>query len=159
MQYWPNSMKLLQIPDSLALWSGQAISCKNIVRILFWSLLGFSSNFGYNPSLYGMSNPNLAFFSFLWKSVTGNSEFEFNIRWGLKFSFHRFLPYTHKKFEILSVIWWKDHQYIPISTMINFGLICSQNYEMGVKMIHKGEWGQNFPKIFQHDLWMTPNGS
>ena len=56
-----------------------------------------------------------------------NIEFELNLSSGSKFSFQRFLPYTHKKLEILSVIWHQIRQNIPILTIVNLRVVCAQN--------------------------------
>ena len=129
MQFWWNSMKFLQIPDSIALWNGLAVSSKNIGRVLFWPLNGLSSNFGYNPCLYPVSYPSLAFFPFLWKILTSNlcsimTE-------DTNFHFRGFYFTLKKKLVILSVHWHTDHQHIPNLTMVNVGLISPGNYEMG----------------------------
>ena len=54
---WSNSMKLLQISHSEALWNGLAISCKNIGRSYF-------SLYKVFRQILSVSNPNLAFLHF-----------------------------------------------------------------------------------------------
>ena len=128
MQFWPNSVKLLQIPDSIALWNGQAVLSKNIERILFWPLIGFFSNFGYQPIFICCVQSKSGIFPIFVKKC--NIEFEFNIHWGPKFSFQRFSTHIHKKLVIICLM----TSNIPNLTMVNFGFICSQNYYMGFTM-------------------------
>ena len=56
-----------------------------------------------------------------------NIEFELNLCWGFKFSLQRFLPHTHKKFEILSVSWHQIRQNISILTIVNLRVfLCTE---------------------------------